>query len=188
MNTKPKLDPAVVNSIMSVKSAEDLSEHEQEAILCHMAEEVMHAAKERPVTIDDFILFCSAKCMGDIESEEGGVDMEEVDSMCDTLLKAHDLSIRIADRFGVKDADSIWVHMDATVRDYGHDADVVQLASIHTTMQRFYEDHKEQAVKGAKDLATVTTQMICSGAVSGDQSGAPAPVSFDDTRSFVVRH
>lgn len=185
---KPKLDPAVVNSIMSVKNAEDLSEHEQEAILCHMAEEVKYAASVRPVTIDDFILFCSAKCMGDIESEEGGVDMEEVEQMCDTLLKAHDLMLRIADRFDIEDSDSVWVNMETTVRDYGHDADVVQLASIHTTMQRFYEDHKEQASKGAKDLATVTTQMICAGVVSGDQSGAPAPVSFDDARSFVVRH
>jgi len=37
---------------MSVKNAEDLSEHEQEAILCHMAEEVKYAASVRPVTID----------------------------------------------------------------------------------------------------------------------------------------
>ena len=186
---KPKLDPAIVNSIMSVKNAEDLSEHEQEAILCHMAEEVKYAASVRPVTIDDFISFCTAKCMGDVESEEGGVDMEEVEQMCDTLLKAHDLMLSIADRFDIKDSDSVWVNMDATVRDHGHDADVVQLASIHSTMQRLYEDHKEQAVKGAQDLATFTSQLICAGVVSGDKStGVPVPASLDDLRDFVVRH
>jgi len=186
---KPKLDPAVVNSIMSVKSAEDLSEHEQEAILCHMAEEVRYATSARPVTIDEFILFCSAKCMGDVESEESGADMEELDRLCEALLKANDLSMSIADRLNLEDSDSVWVNIEAMVREHGYDADVVQLAAIHTTMQRFYEDHQEQAVKGAKDLAATTTQLICAGVVSDADRGAGAVSSaFDDPRNFVVRH